>query len=181
MFKSISNWHSSRLTAPETGRKRGGQKGHPGKTLPQSDSPDHIVEHRLDDDALCPNCGAKLEDAARPEAVARRRSRNQLTAREAVSALLDPGAAFHELGGLAVAARRRSVPLEDLEARTPADGVVTGVGAVHGVQTMVIAVDATVAAGTQGYFHHLKLDRAVAVAARRKMPIVVLPEGGGGR
>ncbi len=48
----------------KTGRKRGGQKGHRGETLHQSDSPDHIVEHRLDDDALCPNCGARLEDSA---------------------------------------------------------------------------------------------------------------------
>ena len=44
----------------KTGRKRGGQKGHRGETLHQSESPDHIVEHCLDDDALCPDCGASL-------------------------------------------------------------------------------------------------------------------------
>ena len=48
----------------KTGRKPGGQKGHRGDTLRQTDAPDHIVEHRLDEDALCPNCGARLEDAA---------------------------------------------------------------------------------------------------------------------
>ncbi len=48
----------------KSGRKRGGQKGHRGETLHQSDSPDHIVEHRLGDGAHCPNCGARLEDSA---------------------------------------------------------------------------------------------------------------------
>ena len=48
----------------KTGRKCGGQKGHRGETLRQSESPDHIVEHHLAEDALCPNCGASLEDAA---------------------------------------------------------------------------------------------------------------------
>ena len=47
----------------KSGRKPGGQKGHRGETLHQSDSPDHIVEHRLDEDAFCPDCGARLKDA----------------------------------------------------------------------------------------------------------------------
>ena len=36
-------------------------------------------------------------------------------------------------------------------------------------------------AGTQGYFHHLKLDRILAIAADKKYPVVMFTEGGGGR
>ncbi len=46
-----------------SGRKPGGQKGHQGFTLRQSEHPDHIVEHRLDEEALCPNCGARVIEA----------------------------------------------------------------------------------------------------------------------
>lgn len=44
----------------KSGRKPGGQEGHAGETLQQSDSPDRIVEHRLDAGTLCPRCGAPL-------------------------------------------------------------------------------------------------------------------------
>lgn len=44
----------------KTGRKPGGQVGHAGETLTQSDAPDHIVEHRLESGARCPKCGAPL-------------------------------------------------------------------------------------------------------------------------
>ncbi len=37
----------------KTGRKPGGQKGHPGQTLKISDSPDHIEVHALEQ---CPHC-----------------------------------------------------------------------------------------------------------------------------
>ena len=122
---------------------------------------------------------ALLDDAARPEAVARRRKRGQLTAREHIFALC--GESFKELGGLAVAAQRRTRGEEELAAKTPADGVLTGVGIVGDAPAVVVAVDATVLAGTQGFFHHHKLDRAVQVAAKRRLPIIALPEGGGGR
>ncbi|KAH8098342.1 CoA carboxylase [Aureococcus anophagefferens] len=72
-------------------------------------------------------------------------------------------------------------PEEELAAKTPADGVLTGVGMVGAAPAVVVAVDATVLAGTQGFFHHHKLDRAVQVAAKRRLPIIALPEGGGGR
>ena len=45
----------------KSGRKPGGQDGHVGETLLQSDRPDRIVEHRLGADVTCPACGAPLE------------------------------------------------------------------------------------------------------------------------
>ncbi|MEQ8516078.1 MAG: carboxyl transferase domain-containing protein, partial [Chromatocurvus sp.] len=41
--------------------------------------------------------------------------------------------------------------------------------------------DYSVLAGTQGYFHHRKLDRLCEVAARHRLPVVMYTEGGGGR
>ena len=70
-------------------------------------------------------------DERRPDAVARRRKTGQRTARENVDDLCDPGS-FVEYGPLAIAAQRRRRTLEDLIARTPADGLVAGIGRVNG-------------------------------------------------
>ena len=64
-------------------------------------------------------------DAARPDAVERRRRTGQRTARENVDDLLDPGS-FVEYGPLVIAAQRRRRELQDLIERTPADGLVGG-------------------------------------------------------
>src|SRR5262249_9474445 len=70
-------------------------------------------------------------DAARPDAVERRRATRQRTARENVADLCDPGS-FVEYGPLVIAAQRRRRSVEDLVERTPADGLVAGVGRVNG-------------------------------------------------
>jgi acetyl/propionyl-CoA carboxylase alpha subunit/acetyl-CoA carboxylase carboxyltransferase component len=130
---------------------------------------------------------ALLEDASRPQAVARRRSRGQRTARENLAALCDPDS-FLEYGGLAVAAQRRARPIEELRERTPADAIVTGLATINAdrfgedaARCAVLVVDATVLAGTQGFFHHHKIDRILDLAERANAPVVFFPEGGGGR
>ena len=130
---------------------------------------------------------ALLEDAKRPEAVARRRSRGQRTARENLAAVCDEGS-FSEYGALAIAAMRRVRPVEELEAKTPADAILTGTGSVNGdlfapneARCALLVVDATVLAGTQGFFHHQKIDRILEVAEHAGMPVIFYPEGGGGR
>lgn len=126
-------------------------------------------------------------DAARPEAVARRHALGLRTARENIADLCDPGS-FSEYGALAVAAQRTRRSEEDLVRNTPADGMVTGIGRVNGelfpperAQAAVLAYDATVLAGTQGFRNHQKTDRLLAVALRNKLPVVLFAEGGGGR
>jgi acetyl-CoA carboxylase carboxyltransferase component len=44
-----------------------------------------------------------------------------------------------------------------------------------------MAVDYMVLAGTQGFYHHKKMDRLIEVAGRDGLPIVLFAEGGGGR
>jgi acetyl/propionyl-CoA carboxylase alpha subunit/acetyl-CoA carboxylase carboxyltransferase component len=130
---------------------------------------------------------AKTLDAARPDAVARRRKTGQRTTRENVDDLLDPGS-FVEYGGLAVAARRRRNTIEELIDQTPADGLVGGLGRVNGAlvgeeaaRCAVMAYDYTVLAGTQGAYNHHKMDRIIELAERHRLPTVFFCEGGGGR
>ena len=126
-------------------------------------------------------------DAARPEAVARRAATRQRTARENVDDLCDPGS-FVEYGSLVIAAQRRRRTMEDLIARTPADGLIAGMGRVNGhlfpdteARCIVMSYDYTVLAGTQGLQNHRKKDRLFELAERMRLPVVVFTEGGGGR
>ncbi len=128
-----------------------------------------------------------LRDGARPDAVARRRGTGSRTARENIDDLCDPGS-FQEMGGLVIAAQRSRRTLDDLIARTPADGLVMGVGRVngerfpdHASRCAVMAYDYTVLAGTQGSKNHQKMDRLLELVARQRLPLVVYAEGGGGR
>lgn len=49
-----------------TDRRPGGQPGHAGDTLRQSDTPDRIEEHRLSAGDRCPQCGTTLGVSAGP-------------------------------------------------------------------------------------------------------------------
>ncbi|MDX2156902.1 MAG: carboxyl transferase domain-containing protein [Hyphomicrobiaceae bacterium] len=130
---------------------------------------------------------ALTRDEKRPDAVARRRRTRQRTVRENVDDLVDPGT-FIEYGPLTVAAQRRRRGLEDLLSRSPADGLVTGVGRINGdlfgdpeSRAAILAYDYTVFAGTQGVHNHWKTDRMIDVAEQGRMPLVLFAEGGGGR
>jgi len=119
-------------------------------------------------------------DAARPEAVAQRHRRARRTARENLADLLDEGS-FVEYGPLLFAAQERRRSREELIARTPADGLVGGVGEVEGQRCAALSYDYTVLAGTQGMRNHAKKDRLFELAARSRLPVVLFAEGGGGR
>ena len=128
-----------------------------------------------------------LTDAHRPEAVRRRQERGRRTARTNVEDLLDPGS-LNEYGGLAIASQRSRRPIEELIERTPADGLICATGTVGAdavgpvrSRVAVMAYDASVLAGTQGFQNHRKTDRLLDLARRHRLPTVVLAEGGGGR
>jgi acetyl/propionyl-CoA carboxylase alpha subunit/acetyl-CoA carboxylase carboxyltransferase component len=119
-------------------------------------------------------------DEGRANAIAKRHNQNRRTARENIADLVDSGS-FVEYGALAVAAQRSRRSEDDLIANTPADGLVAGVARIGGVETAVLSYDYTVLAGTQGMRNHAKTDRVFELAARRKLPVVLFAEGGGGR
>ena len=127
-------------------------------------------------------------DAARPDAVAKRRRRNRRTARENVADLVDEGS-FIEYGPLVIAAQRRRRDVADLIAKTPADGLVGGIGDINGDlfadvrmrKAIAVSYDYTVLAGTQGTQNHRKKDRLFELAEQLRIPLVFFTEGGGGR
>lgn len=130
---------------------------------------------------------ALTRDAARPDAVERRRKTRQRTARENVADLCDPGT-FVEYGSLVIAAQRARRSIEDLIKRTPADGMVAGIGRVNGhlfddakARCVIMSYDYTVLAGTQGQQNHRKKDRLFELAEQWRLPVVFFTEGGGGR
>ena len=125
-------------------------------------------------------------DERRPDAIARRRKTGQRTVRENIADLCDGH--FLEYGALAVAAQRKRRSIEDLTSRTPADGVVAGIGQINAslfgedrARCMIIAYDYTVLAGTQGFFGHKKKDRMLRLAHEQRLPVILFAEGGGGR
>ncbi|MEE9912353.1 MAG: biotin carboxylase [Deltaproteobacteria bacterium] len=126
-------------------------------------------------------------DENRPDVVAKRKKKNQRTARANVEDLCDQGS-FIEYGALAIAAQRKRRSVDDLIAKTPTDGMIAGVGSVNGsifpedkARCMVLAYDYTVLAGTQGFFNHKKKDRMLHLAYEQRLPLVFFAEGGGGR
>ncbi len=119
-------------------------------------------------------------DTARPESMAKRHVLGMRSARENIADLCDADT-FVEFGALAIAAQSNRRTKDDLIANTPADGIVTGIGLVQGIQCVVLAYDMTVLAGTQGMRSHQKTDRLLAVALERKLPVILFAEGGGGR
>ena len=154
---------------------------------------EHDAEEDVDLDFIRPDLAEALErwritrDEARPEAVARRRARNQRTVRENIDDLVDPDT-FLEYGAFALAAQRRRHPVEHLMKISPADGLVCGVGQVNGdlfgpeaSRCAALAYDFTVLAGTQGGMNHRKTDRLLDIVEQEELPVVWYAEGGGGR
>jgi len=95
----------------------------------------------------------------------------KLFVRERLRLLLDDADGFAE-DGLLVSA---------LAGDLPADGVVTGVGAIHDRQVAVMANDPTVKAGSWGPHTVEKIIRIIELARKRAMPIVYLVDSAGAR
>ncbi|HTQ18687.1 acetyl-CoA carboxylase family protein [Mycobacterium sp.] len=126
-------------------------------------------------------------DEGREAAVAKRHKRGRRTARENIADLVDAGS-FVEYGALAIAAQRSRRSEEDLIVNTPADGLVGGLATIgadrfghSAAEAVVVSYDYTVLAGTQGMRNHAKTDRVFDLAVRKRLPVVLFAEGGGGR
>jgi acetyl-CoA carboxylase carboxyltransferase component len=151
-----------------------------------SEAIDRLRPAVLDPDAVRADLAAVRErhalglDVARPDAVARRRELGRRTARQNLADLVDEGS-FVEYGPLIFAAQERRRSRDELIASTPADGLVAGVGDIDGHPSVAMSYDYTVLAGTQGMRGHLKKDRLFELAERRRLPVVLFAEGGGGR
>ena len=170
-------------------------EGHPLAFVEPADVGERVEDDagEVDLDYIRPDLQALFDrrefllDANRPEAVERRHSRGRLTVRENIERLIDPGT-WVEYGGLATAGQRRRRSIEELRRKSPADGLVAGIGSVNGeffdeqrARTMFISYDDTVFAGTQGMRGHDKTDRMMELADELSLPLIFHAEGAGGR
>ncbi|GHA04295.1 hypothetical protein GCM10008090_12030 [Arenicella chitinivorans] len=152
----------------------------PGTRAQQSTTPEAVSDAAHTSIAAFHKRVAKSLDSHRAEAVEKRHTKGYRSARENLAALCDPET-FQEYGQFAVAAQRGRHDYETLKTTTAADGIITGIGQVNDQATAIVVNDYSVLAGTQGYYHHQKLDRILLVAEQQKLPVIMFTEGGGGR
>ena len=129
----------------------------------------------------------KSNDENRTKSTVKRHMKGFRTARENLNDLVDDNS-FLEFGQFAVAAQRSRRDYDDLQEETNADGIITGFCSINSESigkdksnAVAIIYDYSVLAGTQGYFHHQKLDRIIEKAKKFNLPVVIYTEGGGGR
>jgi 3-methylcrotonyl-CoA carboxylase beta subunit len=103
----------------------------------------------------------------------RQRERGKMTARERIAALCDPGAPFLELGLWA------AWGMYPEHGGAPSAGVVTGLGRIHGRETVVVANDATVKAGAWFPMTCKKVLRAQEIALENRLPVAYLVDSAG--
>jgi 3-methylcrotonyl-CoA carboxylase beta subunit len=114
---------------------------------------------------------ARVRKGGGDEAQARHLSRGKMLARARVSALLDPGSPFLEIGQFAAFGL--------YENAAPCAGVVAGIGRVEGVECMILANDATVKGGTYYPLTVKKHLRAQEIAEQNHLPCLYLVDSGG--
>ena len=105
-----------------------------------------------------------LKDENRSESVKKRHKKGSRTARENIEDLCDKNS-FDELGSLIIAGQSQRLSREELIKKTPADGLIGGIGTVNSKvfgeknsKCCVMSYDYMVLAGTQGGFNHKKTD-----------------------
>lgn len=107
----------------------------------------------------------------------KQRAQGKLTARERIDSLLDEGT-FQEVGAFR---RNRTTAFGMDTADMPADGVVTGSGAVLGRPVNVASQDFTVAGGSAGETHSIKVANALKESLKNGAPFVFINDSGGAR
>ncbi len=113
----------------------------------------------------------RLREGGGTERADRMRAQGKLPPRERVRSLLDPGAAWVEIGLL--------VAWDRYDGQAPGAGVITGVGVVAGREVVVVANDATVKAGAWWPETIGKMLRAQEIAMRQRIPIIYLVDSAG--
>src|SRR5215218_7672824 len=101
--------------------------------------------------------------------VKRHHDRGKMTARERVEMLLDADSPFLELSPLAAWGSDFAVGAS----------VVTGIGAIEGVECVVVSNDPTVKGGTSNPWTLKKILRANQIALQNRLPVISLVESGG--
>jgi len=107
----------------------------------------------------------------------KQRDQGKMTARERIDALIDPDT-FQEIG---LFRKNRTVTFGMDTADMPADGVVTGTGAVMGRPIHIASQDFTVMGGSAGETHSIKVVEMLEAALKCGTPFVFINDSGGAR
>jgi acetyl-CoA carboxylase carboxyltransferase component len=113
----------------------------------------------------------QIKKGGPPHAHERQQSLGKLFVRERIELLLDRDTPFLELSPLAA--------YDMYKNEAPCAGIVTGIGAVHGREVMVMANDPTVKGGTYFPLTIKKHIRAQIIAQENRLPCVYLVDSGG--
>jgi len=119
----------------------------------------------------------RLQQGGGPDRLAKQKEQGKLTARERIDTLLDPGS-FEEIG---LFAQHRQVHFGMAGKEVPADGVVTGAGAVDGRPIHLASQDFSVLGGSAGEVHSHKVADVMDLALRNGTPFVFINDSGGAR
>lgn len=119
----------------------------------------------------------EVEAGGGEERLNKQRAGGKMTARERVDNLMDPGT-FQEIG---MFAKHRSTLFGMDKQDLPADGVVTGVGAVLGRPVHVASQDFTVMGGSAGEMQSQKVSDMMRSALSTGTPFVLINDSGGAR
>ncbi len=120
---------------------------------------------------------ARAEAGGGPERVAAQRARGKLTARERIDMLVDDDS-FEEIDLLV---ETKSADFGLGERYLAADGVVTGFARIGGRTVCLYAQDFTVAGGSLGLAHAMKICKAMDMAITAGVPLIGLCDSGGAR
>ena len=112
-------------------------------------------------------------------AVEKHRSRGKMLPRERIDFLVDPGTPFLELSPLAGMYSYDKNKSEKSKMNVPSGSIVTGIGIISGVPTMIVANDATVKGGTYHDITVKKHLRAQEIAQQNNLPCLYLVDSGG--
>jgi methylmalonyl-CoA carboxyltransferase large subunit len=118
---------------------------------------------------------AKLGGGA--DRLEKHRQSGKLTARERVDALVDPDS-FEETG---LFAQHRSTMFGMADKELAADGVVTGAASVNGRLVHLASQDFTVAGGSAGEVHSVKVAEIMMQSLKTGSPFVFINDSGGAR
>jgi geranyl-CoA carboxylase beta subunit len=116
--------------------------------------------------------GAMISERRKP----RFESRGQLTPRERLARLLDPGMPFLSVGNLA----GYLLDTDDPDKSLPGSTIIAGIGFIAGVRCVIVVDDSGIQAGSLTTAGGYRITRSEEIALEQKLPFVHLVESAGG-
>jgi acetyl-CoA carboxylase carboxyltransferase component len=114
-----------------------------------------------------------IRDCSKEWGRARNEKLGRMAVRDRIAELIDPHSRFFELGLWA------AYQMYDEWGETPAAGVITGIGRVHGRPVLIVANDSAVKAGAMFPQSVKKMLRAQKIAQRFRLPVLYLVDSAG--